>query len=314
MRHIKDIVFESLLDDEDDIMDRGYQSTMDRLMPEKFAEWVQMDFSGWPQSSKRMAKSNTASKSIKVKDGRLSIENFSAFGPFSLKSNIIPIPEDIKLGHISSMVVTGESEVLDLARKNDQLPTSVTNFTICGSVKHGLDNFDIECCDCTIDPGPVIKNMTLRVPSSRPGLTLNTFEHQYRHITSENDLKNIKIDGVHNITVILADSEYGPQVAVQAKKEVMKLRKKYPNTKIKHLFLQVLQDIFPLDWIEKNWKGVDTLILKVNQTNGMWPKGVPATIVRYLRTGDLVLKKTNGKWEVFQKMVKTEEDEYYKYR
>ena len=156
--------------------------------------------------------------------------------------------------------------------------------------------------------------MNLRVPSVRPGLSLKTFEHQYRHITSENDLKNIKVDGVHNITVILADSEYGPQVAIQAKKEVMKLRKKYPNTKIKHLFLQVLQDIFPLDWVEKNWKGVDTIILKVNQTNGMWPKGVPATIVRYLRTGDLVLKKTNGKWEVFQKMVKTEEDEYYKYR
>lgn len=314
MRHIKDIVFESLLDDEDDIMDRGYRATMDKLMPEKFAEWVQMDFSGWPQSSKRMAKSNTASKSIKVKDGRLSIENFSALGPFSLKSNIIPIPEDIKLGHISSMVVTGESEVLDLARKNNQMPTSVVYFTICGSVKHGLDNFDIECCDCTIDPGPVIKNMTLRVPSSRPGLSLNTFDHQYRHITSENDLKNIKIDGVHNITVILADSAYGPTVATLAKKEVMKLRKKYPNTKIKHLFLQVLQDIFPLDWIEKNWKGVDTIILKVNQTNGSWPKGVPAMIVRYLRTGDLVLKKTNGKWEVFQKMVKTEEDEYYKYR
>ena len=52
MRHIKDIVFESLLDDEDDIMDRGYRATMDKLMPEKFAEWVQMDFSGWPQSSK----------------------------------------------------------------------------------------------------------------------------------------------------------------------------------------------------------------------------------------------------------------------
>lgn len=314
MRHIKDIVCESLLDDDDDIMDRGYQATIDALMPEKFVEWVQMENSGWPQSSRRMVKSNTGSKSIKVEDGRLSIVNFAGVGPFSLKSNVIPIPKDIKLGHISSMVVTGESEVLDLARKNDQLPTSVTNFTICGSVKHGLDNLDIECCDCVVDPGPVIKNMTLRVPSTRPGLNLNTFEHQYRHITSENDLKNMKIDGFHNITVILADSAYGPTVAALAKKEVMKLRKKYPYEKVKNLFLQVLLGMFPLDWIDKNWKGVDTIILKVNQTNGYWPKGSPREIIHNLRSGDLVLNKRNGNWEVFQKMVKTEDDEYYNYR
>lgn len=314
MKHLQDIIAESILDDIDNIMNRTHQEVVNRMMPERFVEWVQMENSGWSQSCKRMAKSNTASKSIKVKDGRLSIENFSALGPFGLKSGVIPIPEDIKLGHIGSMVIAGESEALDSARKNDQLPTSVVHFNICGSVKHGLDNFDIECCDCNIDLGPVIKNLNLRVPSTRPGLNLNTFEHQYRHITSENDLKNIKIDGFHNITVILANSEYGPQVATQAKKEVMKLHKKYPNAKIKNLFLQVLQDIFPLDWIEKNWKGVDTLILKVNQTNGYWPKGVPANIVRLLRTGDLVLKKTNGKWEVFQKMLKTEEDEYYNYR
>lgn len=308
MKHIKDIVFESLLDDEDDIVNRGIEATINRTMPEKFTEWVQMEYSGWCASAKRIVKQKSTQDRLAVEDGRLSARKFSGLGPFDIRNTTIPIPKDIKLGYIPSFIVSGESETLHKCR--EQLPTETANFTVVGDVKTGLDDFRIKCMDFTSDPGPHIKNLTLDIYKERPGLVMNTFDISLGHITSDSDLKNVKINGYKNITVFLSSSTYGPQVAIQAKKEVQKRRKTLPNAYVSDLFVEVLYDIFPLKWIEKNWEGVDTIILKVNQSNGSWPKGSVRVIISNLRSGDLVLKKVNGEWVAFQKMIKTAKDEY----
>lgn len=308
MKHINEYIRESLLDDEDDIVNRGIEATIHRTMPEKFVEWVQMENSGWCASAKRMVKNSHFLSKISVIGGRLNLQQFMGLGPFDIKKVTVPIPEDIKLGYVPTFIVSGESETLHKCR--EQLPTETANFMVVGDVKTGLDNFHIKCMDFQSDPGPHIKNLTLDIYRERPGLVPNEFDVTLGHITSDSDLKNVKINGYKNTTVILSTSTYGPQVALQAKKEVLKIRKTLPDAYVSELFVDVLYDMFPLKWIDKNWKGVDTLILKVNQSNGSWPRGSVSTIISSLRSGDLVLKKVNGEWIAFQKMIKTVEDEY----
>ena len=263
-------------------------------------------------SARRMIKNKSVQDCLEVENGRLSIKRFSGMGPLDIRGMTDPIPEDIKLGHIPSLIVSGESEALEKSR--DQFPTSVESFTVVGEVKRGLDGFRIQCCDCTIDPGPQIKNLTLDIPTQRPGLRVNKFDLALSHITSDSDIKNIKINGHKCISVMLDGSTYGPEIAMKAKKEVMKLRKSQPNTPVYELFTDVIRDLFPLKWVEKNWVGVETIIFKSNQSANIWPKGSVYEILRYLKTGDLVISKVDSDWIAFQKMIKTPEDEYVYFR
>jgi hypothetical protein len=302
MIHINQYIKESLLDDEDDIFNNAGDAIEHRILPEIFKKWVWTEDSGWTTSARRAVKHPTSSSKIRIVNGRLDTYKLLC-GPFSVSEGTIPIPEEISLEYVPSFIVCGDGDVVKQCW--DQLPRKTASFSM-HKTQRVMDGFRIQCFDCLIDSRCKVKDLTLDVPGRRAG-GVNNFELHFYHLQSEEDLKNIRVNGVHNICVRIDASEYATKVVAQLKKDVSKLRKKNPNVPVNDLFLESIKKYLPLDWIDENWKGINTIVIKRHSSSDhsvFWLHDTPQVIRESIKHGECVLTRENGSWVVIQKLTR----------
>jgi hypothetical protein len=219
----------------------------------------------------------------------------------SVKKNTALLPKDVKLGMVHDLYIMNNQEFFDKCKH--QLPKIATDVYL-----YEIDIKDFEIQAEFIDLNPKsIKNLVINVPEIRQGMRKNSFEIQ---LPNTECIEEIKINGVNNITVDFSKWCAGEVVCNHIKKFINKYKKTTPCSieDVHNVIINELCNYLPMDYIDKNWKGIKRIVFKdksgkLRNGDGLhWPVDGVYTI---MKPGDFIIEKqSNGQWKVYERMFK----------
>ena len=281
MKHLQDIIAESILDIEDNM------SKLDDIaLKQAFLDW--WDVTG---PMKRYA-------NIDIYDGRIRL-NESIY----IYKNTELLPEFVKFGEVRNFEITDNQKFFDKCKS--QFPKMVRFLSFEGIDVHDLE---IEALDVTFHKRvKSIKNVTISIPEQRPGLTRNIFYIKFN--TSMRNIKGLKIQSSgKNIIINADDGELGNFMVNQIKYEVSAYKRKNGPFESRHelnkFIMEMIYKHIPLDYIDEYWEGARRIVFKDKSGDLRNGVGLGFGNEIYLKPGDFMIEKIKGEWMPFQKMFK----------
>lgn len=281
MKHLQDIIAESILDIEDNM-----SKSDDIVLKQVFLDW-------WKALDYTKRHTN-----IEIKDGEINLDDSSIY----VDENTELLPESIKFGNVRTFTIKNNQQFFDKCKL--QFPRATRQLSIAGI---DVKDFQIEVLNADFFKDvKTIKNVILTIPEQRPGLTRNVFYINFR--TTKCNIEGLKINGVNNIIINSTDCEIGNFMVNQIKYEVSSYKRKNGQFESQHkldkFIIDVIYKHLPMDHIDKYWKGVRRIIFKDRSgglCNGI---GLGFASDSYLKSGDFMIEKIQNEWIPFQKMFK----------
>lgn len=287
MKHLRDIIQESILDIEDNL-----QQLDDLSLKHTFLNW-------WKALDYTKRHTN-----IEIKNGVINLDDSSIY----VDENTKLLPSSIKFGHVRTFNITNNQQFFDKCKS--QFPYATRQLSIGGI---DVKDFQMEVLNADFwNDVKTIKNVTLTIPEQRPGgLTRNVFYINF--LTTKRNIEGLKINGSNNIIVNSTDCEIGNFMVNQIKYEVSSYKRKNGHFKyqndLDNFIMEVIYKHLPMDHIDKYWKGVRRIIFK--DKSGGLRNGVGLGFANdsYLKPGDFMIEKMVGgmkhdQWVPIQKMFK----------
>lgn len=281
MKHLYDIITESILDVEDNMSELD-----DIVLKQAFLDW-------WKALDYTKRHTN-----IEIKDGEINLDDSSIY----VDENTELLPSSIKFGNVRTFTIKNNQQFFDKCKS--QFPYATRQLSI-----GGIDVKDFKMEVLNVDfwkDVKTIKNVTLTIPEQRPGLTRNVFHINFK--TTKRNIEGLKIDGVNNIIINSTDCEIGNFMVNQIKYEVSSYKRKNGPFKsrleLDKFIMEMIYKHLPMDHIDKHWKGVRRIIFKDKSgglRNGI---GLGFASSSYLKPGDFMIEKIQNEWVPFQKMFK----------
>lgn len=283
MKHLQDIVLESLLDVEDN------EEKMDDIVAKK----VLIDWLGHTPGVRK-----TIGEWISITGDRLNYQ-----GSVNIGEETKLLPEFVKLGEVTTLNISDNQKFFDKCKK--QLPYKVNQLYVGGI---DVKDFEIETLNATFYRDvKSIKNVTLNIPATRPGLTRNIFYIIFQ--VKKRDIEGLKINGTNNIIVTCVDCEIGNFVVNQVKYELSSYKRKNgmfeTRAELNAFIMDILYKHLPMDHIDKYWNGVKRIVFK--DRDGRFSNGVGLGYITddVLKSGDFMIERNNrGEWVPYQRMFK----------
>ena len=280
MKHLQDIIAESILDVEDNM-----RKLDDVALKQAFLDWW-----GVTEPTKKYAIINTY-------NGRISLE-----GSIYIDKDTALLPEFVKFDEVRRFDITDNQRFFNKCKP--QFPKMVRFLSFDGIDVH---NLEIEALDVSFcKKVKSIKNVTISIPEQRPGLTRNIFYVDFN--TSMRNIKGLKIRS-HGKNIIVNSSnggELGNFMTNQIKYEVSSHKRKNgpfeSRYELNKFIMEMIYKHIPLDYIDEHWEGVRRIIFK-DRSGGLHNGvGLGFSNESYLKSGDFMIEKIEGEWRPFQKM------------
>lgn len=281
MKHLYDIIAESILDVEDNM------SRLDDIaLKQAFLDWWSV-----PESLKLHT-------DVEIKGGKINLDDSSVY----INVDTPLLPSSIKFGVVRNFSIKDNQQFFDKCKT--QFPHMTRQLSIAGI---DVKDFQIEVLNADfLQDVKTIKNVTLIIPEQRPGLTRNIFYINFQ--TTKRNIEGLKINGVNNIIINSTDCEIGNFMVNQIKYEVSSYKRKNGPFKnqleLNKFIMETIRKHLPMDHIDKYWKGVRRIIFK--DKSGGLRNGVGLGFAHdsYLKPGDFMIEKIQNEWIPFQKMFK----------
>lgn len=283
MKHLQDIVSESLLNVEDN----------EEKMDDMVAKEILVDWLGHNPEVRK-----TIGEWVSIAGDRLNYQ-----GSVNIGKETELLPEFVKLGEVTTLNLSDNQKFFDKCKK--QLPYKVNQLYMGGI---DIKDFEIDALSATFYRDvKSIKNVKLNIPATRPGLTRNIFYIRFH--TKKRDIEGLEINGVNNIIVTCVGCEIGDFAVNQVKYEVSSYKKKNgmfeTRAELNAFIMDILYKHLPMDHIDKYWNGVKRIVFK--DRDGRFSNGVGLGYIvdDILKSGDFMIERNNkGEWVPYQKMFK----------
>lgn len=284
MKHLQDIIAESIFDVEDNI-----RKVYDVALKQAFLDW--WDVAG---PMKRYA-------TIIIDDERISLPT----DPVYVYKNTDLLPKFVKFDKVRRFDITDNQRFFDKCKSQFPKTTRYLSF-------EGIDVHDLEIEALNVDfckRVKSIKNVIITIPEQRPGLTgNNVFCINFN--TSIRNIKGLKIRSQSNNIIVNSsnDGELGNFTTNQIKYEVGAYKRKNGPFKDQYELNKFIMDTLckhiPLDYIDEHWEGVRRIVFKDRSGELHDGVGLGFGNESYLKSGDFMIEKIKGEWKPFQKMFK----------